>query len=50
LYGGEDFELVLCMPEALVPEGFKVVGRIVAGTEVKLGDEVLRLDRGFQHF
>jgi thiamine-monophosphate kinase len=50
LYGGEDFELVLCMPEMPVREGFKVVGRIVAGTEVRLGDEVLRLDRGFQHF
>jgi thiamine-monophosphate kinase len=50
LYGGEDFELVICMPEMLVPPGFKIVGQIVKGDEVKLGDEVLRFDRSFQHF
>jgi thiamine-monophosphate kinase len=64
LYGGEDFELVLCLPpelaEALVEqlgEGAAVVGTIEAGNEVWLRDssgthpdEVLSLSSGFQHF
>jgi thiamine-monophosphate kinase len=64
LYGGEDFELVLCLPpepaEALVKqlgESAAVIGHIAPGNEVWLrdstgayGDEVLKLSRGFQHF
>ena len=64
LYGGEDFELVLCLPsepaEALVEqlgESAAVIGHIAPGNEVWLrdstgvyGDEVLKLSRGFQHF
>ena len=63
LYGGEDFELVLCMPpqiaEQLVKhlgEGAAIVGAIVANAEVVLchtnenPDQVLNLSRGFQHF
>lgn len=64
LYGGEDFELVLCLPsepaEALVEqlgESAAVIGYIAPGNEVWLrdstgvyGDEVLTLSRGFQHF
>jgi thiamine-monophosphate kinase len=63
LYGGEDFELVLCLPrllaEALVARlrGAAIVGSITAEPGVLLQDsagqypdEVLSLDRGFQHF
>ena len=64
LYGGEDFELVLCLPPAiaaaLVAElgaGAAIVGTITAETEVLLvdstgtqPDEVLTLKQGFQHF
>jgi thiamine-monophosphate kinase len=64
LYGGEDFELVLCMPEQLAKEavaalgeGAAIVGEITTGNQVLLmdetgqfADEVLSLDRGFQHF
>lgn len=64
LYGGEDFELVLCLPpnpaEALVKqlgEGAAVIGNITTGKEVWLrdstgiyADEVLSLNHGFQHF
>jgi thiamine-monophosphate kinase len=63
LYGGEDFELVLCMPlqtaQVLVKRlGDKaaIVGEIVADAEVVLchtnenPDQVLSLSRGFQHF
>jgi thiamine-monophosphate kinase len=64
LYGGEDFELVLCLPpepaKALVEqlgEGAAVIGKITTGKEVCLrdstgnyADEVLTLSRGFQHF
>jgi thiamine-monophosphate kinase len=64
LYGGEDFELVLCLPpepaEALVEqlgEGAAVIGNITTGKEVWLrdslgnyADELLTLTRGFQHF
>lgn len=64
LYGGEDFELVLCLPpkpaEILVEqlgEGATVIGTITTGKEVWLRDsadtsalERLMLSRGFQHF
>ncbi len=63
LYGGEDFELVLCMP---VVEAQKIVqrlnsaaiiGTITANKEVKLcdqsnqnPDQLLTFEQGFQHF
>ncbi|MCF2145429.1 thiamine-phosphate kinase [Desmonostoc muscorum LEGE 12446] len=64
LYGGEDFELVLCLPQepasALVEylgEGAAIVGRITPGSTILLHDEqkkfpdqVLTLSQGFQHF
>ncbi|KAB8335080.1 thiamine-phosphate kinase [Scytonema tolypothrichoides VB-61278] len=64
LYGGEDFELVLSLPKgqayALVQqlgEGAAIVGKITDGSTVILHDQteeypdqVLNLDRGFQHF
>lgn len=64
LYGGEDFELVLCLPpepaEALVQQlgdGAAVVGTIAADSAIelidrtgKIPDQVLSLSRGFQHF
>jgi thiamine-monophosphate kinase len=64
LYGGEDFELVLCLPpkiaEALVQQlgtGASVVGTIADSEAFHLldqtgeyPDQVLTLSRGFQHF
>jgi thiamine-monophosphate kinase len=64
LYGGEDFELVLCLPpesaDFLVQQlgkGAAVVGTITEGSTVILRDQtkenpdqVLNLERGFQHF
>ncbi|MEH2068865.1 MAG: thiamine-phosphate kinase [Nostoc sp.] len=64
LYGGEDFELVLCLPQqpasALVEhlgEGAAIVGRITPDSTILLHDEqkkfpdqVLTLSQGFQHF
>ena len=64
LYGGEDFELVLCLPpesaKTLVGElgeGAAVIGTITTGKEVwlrdragTLADEPLTLNRGYQHF
>lgn len=64
LYGGEDFELVLCLPEPLaqvfvekLAAGSAIIGYITSGTEVCLkdstgmyADELLTLSRGFQHF
>lgn len=64
LYGGEDFELVLCLPleaaEKLVKilgEAAAIVGTITDDSDVRLidaagiyPDEVLSLSRGFQHF
>jgi thiamine-monophosphate kinase len=63
LYGGEDFELVLCLPGAIARAlqsrlpGSAIVGEIVPGSDVILHDEngetpdeILSLDRGFQHF
>lgn len=64
LYGGEDFELVLCLPpeaaQRLQPElgtGAAIVGRITSGTAVVVKDssggqaeQILSFDQGFQHF
>jgi thiamine-monophosphate kinase len=64
LYGGEDFELVLCLPlmqaQALVQqlgEGAAIVGTITDEREIWLvdrtqtmPDQQLTLERGFQHF
>ena len=64
LYGGEDFELVLCLPiqsaQALVAqlgEGAAVIGKVTTKQEVKLVDRkgiypqrILSLVEGFQHF
>ncbi|MEH2466735.1 thiamine-phosphate kinase [Nostoc sp.] len=64
LYGGEDFELVLCLPQepalALVQhlgEMAAIVGKITPGSTVlfhdeqkKFPDQVLSLSQGFQHF
>ncbi len=64
LYGGEDFELVLCLPldwaTALVEalgEGAAIVGTITAEPGVRLvdlagthPDILLSLEQGFQHF
>lgn len=63
LYGGEDFELVLCLAKdkakrltAQLPQA-QIIGEIVAGNEAWLQSndpiveaELLRRDRGFQHF
>jgi thiamine-monophosphate kinase len=57
LYGGEDFELVLCLPkseaEKLVQQlgdGAAIVGEITEELGVFLDGEALSLERGFQHF
>ncbi|HEY9749622.1 MAG TPA: thiamine-phosphate kinase [Allocoleopsis sp.] len=64
LYGGEDFELVLCLEpnaaQALVDqlgEGAAIVGTITAEPDILLidttghqPDEALTLQKGFQHF
>ncbi|GAX37431.1 thiamine-phosphate kinase [Nodularia sp. NIES-3585] len=64
LYGGEDFELVLCLPEVIahtlvtkLGDRAAIVGTITTGSQVilhdqqkKLPDQVLTLSRGFQHF
>jgi len=64
LYGGEDFELVLCLPkeqaQALVQQlnqGAAIIGIITSGSQVllhdkskKIPDQVLSLSQGFQHF
>jgi thiamine-monophosphate kinase len=60
LYGGEDFELVLCLPMAIACElcdrqpGAIVIGQITAepGVWIGAGDDALELslDRGFRHF
>jgi thiamine-monophosphate kinase len=58
LYGGEDFELVLCLPpdsakeliEKLGEDG-AIIGKILSGKEIKLADgRKLSLSSGFQHF
>ncbi|MBD2183739.1 thiamine-phosphate kinase [Aerosakkonema funiforme] len=64
LYGGEDFELVLCLPPEVAKILVKrlgnsaaIVGRITSDSDVRLVDaagcypeEVLSLIQGFQHF
>ncbi len=64
LYGGEDFELVLCLPMELAEQAIArigdrcaIVGTVTADTAVVLqdsagghADEPLSLNRGFQHF
>jgi thiamine-monophosphate kinase len=64
LYGGEDFELLLCLPKKAASEliqklahGAAVIGTITDGNRVllhqdqeKIPDQVLNLSRGFQHF
>ncbi|MBD2592732.1 thiamine-phosphate kinase [Nostoc spongiaeforme FACHB-130] len=64
LYGGEDFELVLCLPptqaNTLVQQlnqGAAIIGTITSGSQVLLRDQqqkipnqVLSLSQGFQHF
>jgi len=63
LYGGEDFELVLCLSEPLAQvfvekfAGSAIIGYITSGRSVclrdsteKYADELLTLNRGFQHF
>jgi len=64
LYGGEDFELVLCLPQdtasALVQklgQDAAIIGTITSGTTVllhnektEIPDQVLNLSQGFQHF
>jgi thiamine-monophosphate kinase len=64
LYGGEDFELVLCLPQAQantlvkqLNQGAAIIGIITSGSQVLLHDEheknpdqVLSLRQGFQHF
>ena len=64
LYGGEDFELVLCLPPDLATvlvqklgNDAAIVGTITPNLEVQLidqtgknPDQVLTLNRGFQHF
>jgi thiamine-monophosphate kinase len=64
LFGGEDFELVLCLPlpqaDLLVKNlgaGAAIVGKITPNRSVELVDSqgiyesrVLSLEAGFQHF
>lgn len=64
LYGGEDFELVLCLPLPLaeilvkiIGKNAKIVGKIIPGEDVTLVDscgtvspQTLTLDSGFLHF
>ncbi|GFE68595.1 thiamine-phosphate kinase [Chroococcus sp. FPU101] len=57
LYGGEDFELVLCLPleiaEAFVEtigQDAAIIGHITTEKEVKLNERLLNLAQGYQHF
>jgi thiamine-monophosphate kinase len=63
LYGGEDFELVLCLPEEVAQAAVKlikggaIVGHVTDAPQVvlrdatgRLPDEILDLSQGFQHF
>jgi thiamine-monophosphate kinase len=59
-YGGEDFELVLCLPLEVARDlvkrlgkGAAIIGRITAGKDVvTLGEsrQILSIEGGFQHF
>ncbi len=64
LYGGEDFELVLCLPSDMAEElvkilgnGSAIVGNITDSSDIlltdstgKYADEELTMAQGFQHF
>ncbi|MBD2336030.1 thiamine-phosphate kinase [Calothrix sp. FACHB-156] len=64
LYGGEDFELVLCLPEdaalalvAQIGQDAAIIGKITSGTKVllhhentEIPDQTLNFSQGFQHF
>lgn len=64
LYGGEDFELVLCLPleigqelVAKIGNGAAIVGKITDSQDILLvdhqgiyPDEIITLKQGFQHF
>ncbi len=64
LYGGEDFELVLCLQREAAQmlmdqlgEGAAIVGTITADSDIRIidstaetSDEILTLEQGFQHF
>ncbi|MGB3654478.1 MAG: thiamine-phosphate kinase [Rivularia sp. (in: cyanobacteria)] len=64
MYGGEDFELLLCLPKLAASELVQkigndaaIIGTITNGDKVllhsydeKIPDRVLNLSRGFQHF
>jgi thiamine-monophosphate kinase len=64
LYGGEDFELVLCLPPKLAKvlvhklgKNSAIIGTVTPNLDVilqdqnrKIPDQVLRLNQGFQHF
>ena len=62
LYGGEDFELVLCLKNQIATELVSslgqpatIIGKITAEKDIKLidtngGEELLTLTKGFKHF
>ena len=63
LYGGEDFELVLCLPQDAAQilveqiETAAIVGTITSDSDIRVvdstqetPDEILTLEQGFQHF
>ena len=63
LYGGEDFELVLCLPQDAAQilveqiEAAAIVGTITSDPDIRVidptqetSDEILTLEQGFQHF
>ncbi len=63
LYGGEDFELVLCLPQDAAQrlveqiETAAIVGTITSDSDIRVvdstketSDEILTLEQGFQHF
>ena len=64
LYGGEDFELVLCLPELIglelvdrIGKGAAIIGKITQSTDILLVDDIgqqptiqLNLQSGFKHF
>jgi thiamine-monophosphate kinase len=57
LYGGEDFELVLCLPLEIaevfvetIGQDAAIIGHITTETEVKLNERLLNLAQGYQHF